>query len=108
MPVFRNLIALLGPLVPATLNSFPTLLVIRDKELFDLGEPRLADVVNRRDVFVIVRMGRYGEQPFIRLSLSIVHLFSRNNAYQSYFDQTPYARRRIHEYENVERISVVS
>src|SRR5579871_2879694 len=46
---------------------FPALLVVRDEELFELREQRLADIVDGFDVFVIVGVNGHAQQAVIRL-----------------------------------------
>ena len=54
------------------------------------------------------RRGSHGNQPVVSFSLSVFVLFRLDHSYQPAPDDTPGKRRRIHEHEDVERISILA
>jgi hypothetical protein len=63
------------------------LLVIGHEELFQLRESRLADVINRFDAFVVIRVNCHTEKPVVGFLLSILDLLVRNDAAEPHFYQ---------------------
>ncbi len=83
----QKLDRLLRPARACNPELFPALLIVRDEEFFDLREQRLADIVDRLDIFVIVRMYGMPSWPIVSLfPLSSALFYFRSDRPASTFD----------------------
>ena len=92
---FQQLDRLFRPSRSGNAKFLSALLVVGHKEFLKLGQQRLADLINRREVFVVVGVDRRPKQSIIGLFLAVLNLFSRDDADQAYLDDAADVRRGV-------------
>ena len=100
--------AFFGPPIAVIVNVLPRWRLYRDEELFHLGQQSSADLLDRFDVFVLIRMNGHAQQAVILLFLAPLDLLGGNDPDDAHVDQAADMRRRIHQDKNVNRIAVLA
>jgi hypothetical protein len=83
-------------------------LVVRNKELFDLIQNRLADVVYRLQILVTIRVDGDANQAVICRPLAVLNLIGLDNPNHSDIKETSNVSGFVHQDHNVQGIAVLT
>lgn len=103
----QKLDGLLWASLAGDLKLLPALLVAGDEEFFCLPQKGRVYVRDTVQILVIVGMNSDTEKAVVRFGLSVLRLFSGDDANDAHFDETADVGRGVHQHHNVEWITIL-